>query len=551
LYFNKSVGDLRIEEGAVLVGMLKANTYYNPRLYPENARERRNVVFAQMEKYGYMTESQKDSLQTLPLVLDYANLESEGPANYFLVQVRKELEEILKTIPNGTEINYKTDGLKVTTTVDYQLQNFSLQAFSHHLSEMQKKLRKQYSSGASARSLSALVEKELRKQTEIGEGVKRNREVFSWEGSYADSISEKEYQKLLLTTLQAGMIGLNPLNGEVLAWVGGIDFRTQPYDQILARRQLASTFKPILYAAALENGMSPCDYVSNSPKVFTDFDDWKPSNYDYSEGGMYSLCGALKKSMNIPSVDVFMHVGFEEVDYLWRKLGFSFPLENSPSLALGTGEASVYELAIAYAAFANGGFLIEPKTILRIEDAEGNTLYSISNSIQTPPVLENRTVQLMNAMLQKVVDEGTAASLRGKYGLRMPLAGKTGTSQNYVDAWFVGYNPSLVVASRVGASNPAIHFNSGSGSGGKLALPLVGLTLQKVEMAQKISYSQRFPAISDTLQMALECPDFREENALEQLQDIFQSDKTTTEKESKKSAPKEKKKKGIFNFWKK
>jgi len=299
LFFNKSVSQLSITQGAVLVGMLKANTYYNPRLYPDNSLRRRNVVLFQMVNYEYLNQANYDSLKLLPIVLDYANLESEGPANYFLVEVKKELITILDEIKNktGKKWNFRTDGLMVETTLDYQLQTYALNAFSKHLAVMQKRLRKQYRSGSSLVSLNKMIKKEL-KNKGLSSTAKevRPHEIFSWDSTFVDSISVADSVRLSLTTLQSGMLAIHPKTGEILTWVGGIDFRTQPYDQVKARRQLASTFKPILYAAALEKGMSPCDYLDNTAKTYEDFDNWRPSNYNHSEGGMYSLTGALIRS---------------------------------------------------------------------------------------------------------------------------------------------------------------------------------------------------------------------------------------------------------------
>lgn len=541
LFFNKSVTQLRIDEGAVLVGMLKANTYYNPRLYPDHAKQRRNVVYYQMVNYHYLDKTVYDSLKQQPIVLDYANLESEGPANYFLVEVKKELEQILAKIEKetGKKWDYLADGLVVETTLDYPLQNYALTSFKEHLSVMQKRLRKQYASGKSLSHLNKMIQNEIKKQGWSERAQKMSpQEIFSFDSIYIDSISVTDSIRLSLTTLQSGLLAIHPKTGNILAYVGGIDYRTQPYNQINARRQLASTFKPILYASALEKGMSPCDYLSNTAKTYEDFDHWKPANYDHSEGGMYSLTGALVKSKNVPSVNLLFEVGFDEVDYLWRKLGFSYDLQYTPSMALGTGEANLMELAKAYATFVNGGFTISPKTILRIKAADGTLIYE---NKQTPPsskIIKDRTSVLINEMLQKAVNKGTGISIRTKYKVKMPLAGKTGTSQNYADAWFASYNPSLVMVARVGASSPQIHFNNGAnGSGGRLALPLVGLTLQKMEgnKKEKALYSDDFEQVSDSLTEELNCEDYLDETGMEKFFNMFKSSTTTINQEEKKS----------------
>ena len=545
LFFNKSITGLSLGEGAVLVGMLKANTYYNPRLYPEHAFKRRNVVLYQMVNYEYLNKTVYDSLKLLPIVLDYANLESEGPANYFIVEVKKELKQILLEVENktGEKWDYRADGLVVETTLDNKLQHYALSSFRQHLSVMQKRLRKQYASGRSHSQLNKMIQKELKKRGIIERAKEIGpHEIFTWNGTIVDSISVADSISLSLTTLQSGLLAINPKTGDVLAYVGGIDFRTQPYNQINARRQLASTFKPILYASAIEKGMAPCYYLSNSAKNYEDFDNWKPSNYDHSEGGMFSLTGALIKSKNIPSVNLLFEVGFDEVDYLWRKMGFSYELQYTPSMALGTGEANLMELAKAYATFANGGFKIESKTILRIKTADGKVIYERKTEAPSSKIIEERTSILMNEMLQKAINQGTGTSIRNKYNVKMPLAGKTGTSQNFADAWFASYNPSMVMVARVGASSPNIHFNNGAnGSGGRLALPLVGLTLQQIEQNTKELklYGKDFKTISDTLLLEeMNCEDYLDETGMEKFFNMFKSSTTTTEKEVRKSSRK-------------
>ena len=555
LFYNKPVEDLTIDEGAVLVGILKANTFYNPRLYPEHAFTRRNVVFTQMVKYDYLKSQEYDSLKLLPIRLDYANLTSNGVANYFMKEVKKELEVILGDVAtnSGKKWDYKTEGLKVVTTLNSKVHEMALESFHQHLKRMQALLRKQYQSGKSKAELDQLIAEIARKKNWNLDEV-RKQEVFSWDSVYSDSISVADSIRLSLTTLQAGFLAIEPNTGEILSWIGGIDFRTQPYDQIRARRQLASTFKPVLYAAALEKGISPCDYLSNTAKVFTDQNNWKVSNYDHSEGGEYSLTGALINSKNIPAVDLLFKVGFDEVDYLWRKMGFSSTLNHVPAMALGISDASLYELAVAYASFANRGNKIRLHTINKVIAANGEILYERKNGEGNEQIMERRTTLLINEILQKAINQGTGRTIRSTYKCETPLAGKTGTSQNYGDAWFAAYNPNLVMVTRVGASYNSIHFNSGKyGSGGRLALPIVGLTLQSMEKDKKLktSYSTDFENLNPELQEELNCPDFEEDNAIDVIKGIFRKKSTTIKASEKKKKPKKsvsrkKKKKGLF-----
>ncbi len=548
-FFNKSVEDLKIEEAAILVGILKANTFYNPRLYPEHALARRNIVLDQMEKYDYINTAIKDSLQLLALKLDYANLESEGPANYFLVLVKRRANEIIEEYnkKNGTDLQLERDGLIIKTTINAQLQNDALNAFNKHLSLMQKQIDKQYQRGESKKQIHKMAEK-LLKDNHLNNDAEK-RELFSWDGFYTDSITALDSIEHSLRSLQAGLIAINPGDGNILAWIGGIDFRTQPYDQILAKRQLASSFKPFLYAAALEEGISPCDYLDNDSIVIEGYDDWSPENYDHTYGGNYSMAGALSRSLNVPTVNLYLKTGYEAVDYLWGKMGFETELHDSPSTALGTGEGSLYEMAIAYSAFANGGERVIPQIILSIEQANGEEIYS-AKPTKKINIIEDRTAGIINEILQKAIDEGTGVSIRSRYGITLPLAGKTGTSQNYSDAWFVAYNPSIVIATRVGASSPSIHFNNGSyGSGSKLALPLVALTLVEAQKDKKLrkKINKAFDPLPYYWAEELDCPDFKEDGLFESLFESFRFqnkiDEQKIEKEKTKSTQKKKKKK--------
>lgn len=549
-YFNKKTKLLKVEEAAVLVGILKANTFYNPRLNPENASRRRNVVLNQMEKYGYLKKTECDSLKNLKLRLDYANYQAKGPANYFVVKVKKQVRRILEDIEKETSEKWdlEKDGLKIKTTLNASLQRFALESYKIYLTKMQKQLRKQYStSSASKKTLEKLVTQQLKKlDFEDRKDKKSRQELFSWNGFYSDSISVKDSLKHTTTLLHAGLIGMDPNNGAIKCWVGGIDYRTQPNDQILAKRSLASTFKPILYAAALESGIEPCSYLSNEPITLKDFDNWSPANYDKTTGGKYSLSGALTRSLNIPTVNLFFETEFKSVDYLWEKLGFSSDLKNVPSTALGTSSASLYELSIAYSAFANGGFKVEPQMILSITAADGKVIYQNPMKQNSKRVLKAETSELISTILQKAINEGTGRSIRNVYNVKLPLAGKTGTSQNYADAWFAGFNPNLVILSRVGASSPSIHFNTGVyGSGGKLALPLVALTLQQVQNNPSVRKKliSNFPPPSQSIIDQLDCIDYKEETAVEELLKIFNKDETTVEKQREKS----KKKKSWLN----
>lgn len=539
-FFNKGVAALKTEESAVLIGMLKANTYYNPRLYPDHALMRRNVVLEQMEKYGYIGPDSLKELQKKPLKLDYANLQSEGRANYFLVQIKKEAAELIKGVNRTTDTVYDLNksGLIIETTLDYQLQLYVMSAMKSHLSKMQERLDTQYSKGTSKRELNELVSRELsRLNLDARADEMKVREMFSWEGFYSDSISVRDSLAKSLSLLHAGFIAINPKDGRIKAWVGGIDHRTQPYDQVFAQRQTASAFKPILYAAALEQGARPCQYLDNNPIVLEDFDGWQPQNYDHSTGGKYSLSASLARSMNIPTVNLFFQQDFGLLQNTWNGLGFSQPLVYNPSIALGTATASLYEMAIAYSSFANSGRRIEPVLIKSIKTAKGKVLYAYSEDMPGEEVLSRETSAALTGILQKAVREGTGASMKSVYGVSAPLAGKTGTSQDYGDAWFIGYSPNLVMATRVGASFPMIHFNNGAnGAGSTLALPIVAKTLQKVQNSSGIKRRYLSNENFENTSESLACPDYIEDSEIEKFfDDIFKDKNTTFEKASKKA----------------
>ena len=552
-FFNKKVEDLKIEESAVLIGLLKANNYYNPRLYPENAIKRRNVVLSQMKKYEFIEPAACDSLMGLPLVQNYLNYETKGPADYFLYQVKNIAREILQVvqIESGKIWNIEEDGLVISTTINLTLQNYANQAFKDHLSVMQKRLNQQYKSRSGKKIAETVADREMKRLNLTGRADQPSFQEFSSEdSSFTRSITVRDSMIQAVKILQAGLMAMDPVTGKIKAWVGGIDFKSQPYDQVLARRQLASTFKPVIYTAALEDGISPCDFIDNDSIVDSGVEGWSPQNFDLTSGGRYSLAGALVHSMNIPTFNLYRSVGYARVDSLWKNMGFSYSLPDVPSVAMGTPEGSVFEVAVAYSAFANGGYTISPQSVESIRTADGTLIWQNDFKTEQKKIISDRAVILLTAMLRRAVLEGTGASLGYVYGVVLPLAGKTGTSQDYADAWFSAFNPSLVIVSRVGASSPAIHFNGGSnGSGSTLALPLIGLTLREVQKNKELSVKlfKSFPELPPEMADELQCPDFKEKTFFEDVIDIFKGNRKPAEKETlrpgqEKPKPQEKKK---------
>lgn len=543
-FFSKPVHLLKIEEAAVLVGMLKANTYYNPRLNPDHALARRNTVIALMQQNQVISKSEKDSLIQLELDLNYKTGGDKIQASYFLNQVEKELQTILKQ--KGLNIDYKSEGLKVYTSIDFNLQQSAAIAMKRHLSKMQNYLDRLMGNGSSKRKLDKLVDKiAARNKLEINSADKKQRALFYWHAKAAeDSISLRDSLRHVLKQLHAGILGIHPQTGAILCWQGGIDFSHYPFDQILAKRQLASTFKPFLYAQALENGRGLCDYLSNEPIVLNDYDNWSPQNYDKESGGNYALGAALAFSKNLPTVHLYFETEYQQLAAFWSSLGFMDELNKEPSVILGTNSVSMLELANAYAAFANGGRLIQNHCINRIEDAEGNLIFQREHHA-FPKVMEKHTADQINEALSMAINRGTGTAIRSNYRISIPLAGKTGTSQDYADAWFVAYNAKLLLVSRVGATYPSIHFNSGAyGSGSKLALPLIGICLQ--EALRDPSFRKEMYAAQLDQSASYYCEDFKEANIIDGLFEIFRRKDNNLEQERKR-AKKKKKVKGFFN----
>jgi penicillin-binding protein 1A len=472
-YFNKNVSGLTVDEGALLIGMLKANTYYHPRLHSDRARDRRNLVLNLMNQQGKLSDSATKTLKEKPLNLNYSNFSREGPAQYFLYQVELQTRKILEHLKkeNGEDYDIEKDGLKIETTLDTRLQVLASAAIRKHLKNMQPLLDKD--PGLSGQK---------RKFQEIYDGEKKGRkEVWTWDGIKVEDLSEFDsvwhYQKML----NAGMLVMEPGSGKIRVWIGGNHFRYLPYDLVLADRMIASAFKPVIFTTALEEGWDPCDYFDNEVKTYEKYDGWTPVNYDGTSGDEVSMWYALTRSLNIPTIDLFFRIGFNRVEEMCFRLGINGMPKNSPSVALGALDLSLWDMVPVYATFANGGRKPEPLMIERILDSRGKVLYE-NEPPENQQVIDPEISDMLTAMLQKAINEGTGAPLRWKFGIKADLAGKTGTSQNYSDAWFFAYNPAMVCGIWVGARDPQIHFSSGNnGSGSSLALPISGYMLGSLE----------------------------------------------------------------------
>ncbi|MFA5973826.1 MAG: transglycosylase domain-containing protein [Lentimicrobiaceae bacterium] len=511
-YFNKPARELRVEESAVLVGLLKANTSFNPRLNPENSRVRRNVVLTLMEKEHYLSAETTDSLKKLPLRLSYENVSVESPAGYFVYQVKEKITEVLAKVKalTGKEYNLQKDGLKIYTTLNMHVQALATEAIKTHLAAMQKILDKELESHKiknqwfkNQKQQSTSYEKDI---------LKRNVELFDWAGMQTKNISTFDSLWHYYKMLNAAVLITNPKNGAVITWIGGNHFSTLPFDMVLSHRQIASAFKPFLYATALENGFTPCSYLQNEENIYPGYEDWEPQNFDREStpDSTVALWYALAKSMNLPTVDLYFKVGRENLIKTCNKLKFPEFTTDAPSIALGTLDLSLFEIIRAYAAFADQGKMHELVMINKITDANGKTLY-INKAVEPEQVFSTETSQTITGMLQEAINQGTGTRIRSTYGIRAALAGKTGTAQNYSDAWFVAYTPDLVLGTWVGARTPDIHFFSGNGSGSSLALPIVANVLKSIEKDSELNNKYLTPfQLPDEVYSFLQCQPFKQ-----------------------------------------
>lgn len=532
-FFNKTPTDLSIEEAATLVGILKATSYYNPRLHPERAQERRNTVLEQMKKYQVIEASMADSLKKQPLTLSYQRFTPiEGLAPYFRSQLTDPIKEILKSYKEekGVAYNLYTGGLKIYTTIDSRMQAHAEQAVSKHMNTLQATFfkhwrdRKPWGRDVSVIERATLRSdryKSLKRKGLSEEEIIKNfatpvpMRIFSWAGEIDTVMKPIDSVMYYAQFLNSGFLAMDPENGEIKAWVGGINFRHFKYDHVLARRQVGSTFKPIVYATALEQGYSPCEYLENEQVVYEEYENWSPGNADEKYGGYYSLAGGLTHSVNTISVALLMKAGLDPVVDQAYKMGIESDIPVQPSIALGTADLALYEMLPVYASIANGGYKTAPTYLERIEGPKGELIYQAERAnIRSDRVLTTETATLMQRMLQQVVDSGTARALRYRYGIRGTVGGKTGTTQSHADGWFIGFTPTLVAGAWVGAEDPRVRFRSLSlGQGAKTALPIWGEFMRAVRKDPELkAYQDRSRAsFSSYVEDPLDCPMYMED----------------------------------------
>jgi len=589
IYFNKDVEELELHECAMLVGMLKNSSYYNPLKRDSLVHHRRNVVFSQMMRNDYLTKDQFDSLKVLPLGLDFQRIShDEGKAQYFREALRKKVKQIInekdddgnfKRLKNdGEQYDLYSDGLKIYTTIDSRMQEYAEWAVQEHLREELQ--------GAFSKELSWLKKdnypfyngiKEKDKETLMKRAKKESprwrtlhgkecpncggtahiakeningvdsfkcsawgcgghtwpvlneaemekvwnkptkTKVFTFHGIKDTIMSPLDSLKHHLATLNAGLVSMDPTNGQIKAWVGGVNYKYFKYDHAgQAKRQVGSTFKPFVYANSLRSGMHPCEEI---PNVLTcveagpNQEPWCPENSGGKYGNMVSLSGGLANSMNTITAYQIKRFGTEPVVKLAHKMGVINEIPNVPSIGLGTVELTVKEVCSSLSTFANQGVYVEPIFITHIEDKNGNIIYE-SDQL-TRQAIDPKTAYLTLNMMKKVITEGT--SVRLGYGrpygnINFPLAGKTGTTNDNGDGWFVGLTPNLSTAVWVGASNRAIRFRSTrNGQGANTGLPIFGYYINKVYKDESIEIDRGdFDRPDVDLNSYLDCGEYNE-----------------------------------------
>ncbi|MFN2379554.1 MAG: penicillin-binding protein 1A [Bacteroidales bacterium] len=518
-FFNKNPMELKTEEAALLIGMLKANNTFNPVINPNNALARRNTVISQMTKYGYIEKSEADSLIEIPVMLQYSPLPHDaGIAPYLREIIRGEMAEWCSQNykDNGEPYNLYSDGLRIYTTIDSRLQQYAEMAVRDHISRLQMLFDEQWKgknlwSGVPMSQVLVNYDGEYRPEMETEEPEKM--EVFTWDGNQEIEYNTLDSIKHYLSFLQSGFLAMEVATGEIRAWVGGINYKYFKYDHVTAKRQAGSTFKPVVYLTALEQGMSPCDFLPNDSIVYEEYEGWTPRNADRTYGGFYSLKGALVNSVNTVSAGLIMETGIDPVIAMAHRAGITSPLPVVPSLALGTGEVSLYEMVRFYQAVANKGISMEPVWISSIEDKDGNLLFREEKTGNGgTPVCDPANAEIMTEMLRGVVNRGTAAALRSQYGIYSDIAGKTGTTQNYSDGWFIGFTPDLVAGVWVGGDIQNIRFREMSyGQGAFAAMPVWAGFIKHAYADDRWGYLQhQIFDISDSTRSILDCDDFRE-----------------------------------------
>lgn len=557
-FFNKRSANLKPNEAAVLIGMLAANTAYNPRLHPEKSKTRRNIVLGRMESQGFISSAEAEKYKASGLGLRYRRMDhNTGIAPYFRDVIKRKAQKILKD-KYGDHYNIYTDGLKIYTTIDPTLQGYAEDAVQQHMHSLQLEFKQHWKNKEPWKNSPIVFNREFKRSSRYkalkakgksDDEIKKimskleRMTIFAYPQPKEVNLSPMDSIRHYLKILNTGFMVMDPHNGHVLSWVGGVNHKYFQYDHVTARRQVGSTFKPIVYATALQNGMLPCDYISNEQRVYSKYKNWSPANSDGEHEGYYSMKGGLSNSVNTITAEIMIETGIDKVIDLAQQMGVKSNLPAVPSISLGTGEITLQEMLTVYSCFANNGRKSEAVALLRIEDGKGKVLYQHKDPEKESSVLDIETTQLMNYMLQGVVKNGTGKALHTQYGLKSQIAGKTGTTQNNADGWFIGYTPNLLAGAWVGADSPQVHFRTTAlGQGAHMALPIYGLFMKKVEANSKYNKYTRsnFKSLNAKQKTLVECADFSETDPDKQLFDAFRSD---DKKEARKQKQREQRKK--------
>ncbi len=556
IFFDKEPKDLTIEEGAVLVGMFKNSSLYNPVRNPEGVTNRRNVVLAQMAKNNYITQRVKDSLQQIPLKINFTpESHNEGIATYFREYLRSYMKEWIdkNPKPDGSKHNLYLDGMKVYTTIDSKMQTYAEIAVREHMERLQKAFDSENNPKknktfpfleVSKDEYNSLIERAMknserwRKMKSLGHSEKDIRSsfdqktemrIFSWAGEKDTVMTPKDSILYYKAFLRTGMMSMEPQTGHIKAWVGGINYKHFQYDQVIqGARQTGSTFKPFVYATAIDQlHYSPCYELPDIQTCieagkYQNVTAWCPKNSNGSfSGKMMTLKYALANSVNSITVNLMDKVGPVPVINMVRNLGITAQIPEMPSIALGTADVTVLEMVGAYGTFANEGVYVKPILVTRIEDKNGTVLFE--NTPETHDVVSADVARAVVNLMEGVTQYGSGARLRTKgadsynslyknvmtgypYAFTNPIAGKTGTTQNNSDGWFMGMVPNLVTGVWVGGEDRAVHFRGTAyGQGATMALPIWGYYMKKCYEDKELSISKSpFPA-PENMEIITDC----------------------------------------------
>ncbi|APU68041.1 MAG: transglycosylase domain-containing protein [Bacteroidota bacterium] len=557
IYFGKEAKDLNIQESAVLVGMLKNAALYNPVRRPDLVEDRRNVVFEQMARNGYISETEMDSLKKLPMKIDFTpEGHDEGMATYFRAYLQGFMKDWIENNPkpDGSKYSLYRDGLKIYTTIDSKMQSYAEDAVHKHIAHLQKEFDRQNESNPTApfRDIDkdeeeGLIRQAMRRSdrwyTMKAEGKSeeaiiasfekpREMRIFSWKGDIDTTMTPRDSIKYYKAFLQAGMMSMVPQTGEVKAWVGGTNFKHFKYDHVKqGKRQVGSTFKPFVYATAIDQlKFSPCDTMPKSRFTieagkFGNLKDWTPKNAGNSDyDGMVTLKQALAQSINTVTARLIDKTGPQPVIDLAEKLGIDVSeIPAVPAIALGVADISLYEMVSAFSTFANQGVYIKPVVINRIEDKNGTILYQ--NTPVTKDVLSKEAAYVTVNLLEGVTQSGSGVRLRGKwageridykravtgypYDFTNPIAGKTGTTQNQSDGWFIGMVPDLATGVWVGGEDRSVHFPTVTyGQGATMALPIWGMYMKDVYADEDLNVSKGEFERPENLSIEINCSEY-------------------------------------------